>query len=290
MKKYLILMMLPALFSCGTGEKKQTAMEDSLSNVNKNIKNELKDKEDLLADKDAAMTEFIKSFNEIQGNLNEIKAKEKIISVSSGDKEFKKSNKDQIISDIQTIYDLLDKNKKKIAGLSKKLKNSNLKIEELELAVTNLTNQLADKETEITGLKSNLETLNVDFANLKVRYAEEEQESNLKTEKLNTAYYVVGSKKDLTKKGLITKKGGFIGIGKVEESSAVVDGNYFTKIDITQTKEIPIHGDKVRLVSIHPADSYKLVEGPASIDKIVILDAAKFWSTSKYLIITSEKD
>lgn len=281
--------MLPVLFSCGSGEKKQTALADSLSNVNMSMKNELTDKENLLADKEAAMTEFVHSFNEIQQNLNEIKAKEKIISVSSDDKEFKKSNKDQIINDIQLIYDLLDKNKQKVASLSKKLKNSNLKIEEIELAVTNLTNQLADKETEITGLKSKLETLNVDFANLKIRYAEEQQESNSKTEKLNTAYYVVGSKKDLTKKGLITKKGGFIGIGKVAESSAVVDGNYFTKIDITQTTEIPIHGDKVKLVSVHPADSYKLVEGSASIDKIMILNPAKFWSTSKYLIITSEK-
>jgi hypothetical protein len=289
MKKYLIVLMLPALFSCGTGEKKQTALADSLSRVNMSIKNELTDKENLLADKDAAMSEFVKSFNEIQGNLNEIKEKEKIISISSEGKELKKTNKDQIISDIQTIYDLLNKNKQRVASLSKKLKNSNLKIEEVELAVTNLTNQLTDKEIEITGLKNKLETLNVDFATLKIKYEEEHQESNLKTQKLNTAYYVIGSKKDLTEKGLITKKGGFIGIGRVAESSAVTDGNYFTKIDITQTTEIPIHGDKVKLISIHPAGSYKMVEGSASIDKIEILDPEKFWSVSKYLIITSEK-
>lgn len=289
MKKYLILLILPALFSCGTGEKKQTALADSLSNVNMSIKNELKDKENLLADKDAAMNEFVKSFNEIQDNLNQIKAKEKIISVSSEDKEFKKSNKDQIISDIQTIYDLLNKNKQKVASLNKKLKNSNLRIAEVELAVTNLTNQLADKETEITSLKNRLESLNVDLANLKVKYVEEQQESDFKTEKLNTAYYVVGSKKDLAEKGVIVKKGGFIGLGKVAEFSAKTDANYFTKIDITQTKEIPIHGDKVKLVSIHPEGSYKMVEGSASIDKIVILDSEKFWSVSKYLVITSEK-
>lgn len=282
-------MMLPLLVACGSGEKKQTALADSLSNVNKSIQNELKNSEEMLADKDAAMTEFVKSFNEIQANLNEIKAKEKIISMSTGDKEFKKSNKDQIINDIQVIYDLLDNNKKKVVSLSKKLKNSNLRIEEIELAVTNLTNQLADKETEITGLRSNLEKLNVDFANLKVRYAEEQQESSMKTEKLNTAYYVIGSKKDLAKKGVITKTGGFIGIGKVMELNAMADGNYFTKIDLTQTTEIPIHGDKVKLVSSHPADSYILVEGTGSIDKIVIQNPEKFWSISKYLIIASEK-
>jgi hypothetical protein len=289
MKKFLILIAVPTLFACGSGEKKQTAMEDSLSNANMVIKNELKDKENLLSTKEAAMTEFVRSFNEIQANLNEIKDKEKIISTSSKDKELNKSSKDQIINDIQAIHDLLDKNQQRVASLSKKLKNSNLKIDEIELAMTNLKNQLTDKETEITDLKGKLEKLNVDFATLKERAAGEQLESNIKTEKLNTAYYVVGSKKDLTEKGVVTKKGGFIGIGKVVELNTKLDPNYFTKIDITQTKEIAIHGDKVKLISSHPIESYKLVEGPASIDKIVILDAEKFWSTSKYLIITSEK-
>ena len=289
MKKYLILIAIPALFACGSGEKKRTAMEDSLSNANMAINNELKDKEELLSSKEAAMSEFVRSFNEIQANLNEIKDKEKIISTSTKDKELNKSSKDQIISDIQAIHDLLDKNQQKVAALNKKLKNSNLKIDEIELAMANLKNQLTEKETEITDLKSQLEKRNVDFASLKARYDDEHTASDVKTEKLNTAYYVVGSKKDLTEKGVVTKKGGFIGLGKVVELSTKLDPNYFTKIDITQTKEIPIHGDKVKLISVHPVDSYTLIPGTGSIDKIVILDAEKFWSASKYLIITSEK-
>lgn len=289
MKKYLILALIPAFFACTQGGNKQTALADSLSTVNQNIKNELSVKEELLNNKEIAMNEFIASFNEIQNNLNEIKEKQKIISTKSESVEFKKSNKDQIINDIQVIYDLLNKNKQKAASLTKKLENSNLKADEIRLAVSNLSNQVNDKEFEITKLKSNLEKLNVDFANLKIRYNEEVEESNMKTEKLQTAYYLIGSNKDLTEKGVITKSGGFIGLGKVARLNERLDRNYFTKIDITQTREIPIHGDKVKLVSTHPADSYKLIEGSASIDKIVILDQEKFWSVSKYLIIASEK-
>ena len=289
MKKYLILGLIPAFFACTQGGSKQTALADSLSGVNDNIKNELLVKEELLNNKEVAMNEFVASFNEIQGNLNEIKEKQKIISTKSEGVEFKKSNKDQIISDIQAIYDLLNKNKQKAASLAKKLENSNLKTDEIRLAVSNLTNQVNDKESEITLLKSNLEKLNVDFVNLKMRFNEEVEESNIKTDKLHTAYYVIGTNKDLAENGVITKTGGFIGIGKVAKLNESLDKNYFTKIDITQTREIPIHGDKVKLVSTHPADSYKLIEGSASIDKIVILDQEKFWSVSKYLIITSEK-
>ena len=176
-----------------------------------------------------------------------------------------------------------------MAGLNKKLKSSNLKVEELDLAVNNLSNRSNEKEIEISGLKNQLEKLNVDFASLKQRYVEEQQLSATKTEQLNTAYFAIGSKKDLTKKGLITKEGGFIGIGRALDVSSTFDQNAFTKIDITNTTEIPIHGDKVKLISTHPEGSYKLVEGSASIDKIVILDPAKFWSISKYLVITSEK-
>lgn len=289
MKKYLILALIPAIFACTQGGNKQTALADSLSAVNENIKNELSVKEELLISKEVAMNEFIKSFNEIQANLNEIKEKQKIISTKSEGVELKNNNKDQIISDIQSIYDLLDKNKKQAANLSKKLKNSNLQADEIRLAVSNLTTQVNDKENEITKLKSNLEKLHIDFANLKIRFYDEVEESNMKTEKLNTAYYLIGSNKDLTEKGVITESGGFIGLGKLAQLNESLNKNYFTKIDITQTSEIPIHGDKVKLVSIHPADSYKLIEGSASIDKIVILNQEKFWSVSKYLIITTKK-
>ena len=138
-------------------------------------------------------------------------------------------------------------------------------------------------------LKNQLEKLNVDFASLKQRYIEEQQVVAMKTEQLNTAYYAIGSKKDLTKKGLITKEGGFIGLGRESDLSTTLDPNSFTKIDITSTTEIPIHGERVKLISTHPEGSYKLVEGSASIDKIMILDPLKFWSISKYLVITSEK-
>ena len=290
MKKYLIVFAAAALFACNTEEKKRAAfVADSLSHENIVINNELKEKDSLLNTKEAAMTEFIQSFNEIQENLNEIKTKEKIISTSSGDTEFRKSDKEQVISDIQMIYDMLNKNKQKVANLSKKLKASNLKSGQLELAVTNLTNQLLEKESEITELKNNLEKLSVDFTNLNVKYNQEKAESDLKTEKLNTAFYVVGTTKELKNNGVITKEGGFIGIGKVAELSSTLNSDYFTKVDITKATDIPVSGKQVKLITPHPANSYKMVEGASSIIKLTITDSEKFWSISKYLIISSDK-
>lgn len=105
MKKYLMLLAIPALFACGGGEKKPTPREDSLAHANMEIKNELMNKEDILNTKEQALTEFLNSFNEIQQNLNDIKSKEKIISEQTASKDMKKSSKDQIITDIHAIYD-----------------------------------------------------------------------------------------------------------------------------------------------------------------------------------------
>jgi hypothetical protein len=289
MKKCLIVIVVALITACNTESKKEISLADSLAQANAAIANELKEKDSVLANKEAAMTEFIDSFNEIQQNLNEIKEKEKIISTNSAGTEFKKSEKEQVMADIQTIYDLLTKNKQKVASLSKKLKDSKLKMDQLELAVTNLTNQLLEKEAEIASLQNQLEKLSTDFTNLSIKYSQEKNASEQKTEKLNTAFYVVGTTKELKKNGVITKEGGFIGMGKVVELNTSLDPGYFTKIDITQVKDIPIGGKQVKLVTSHPDGSYKLVEGASATIKLTITDAEKFWSISKYLIISVEK-
>ena len=122
-----------------------------------------------------------------------------------------------------------------------------------------------------------------------MEFIEEKQESQLKTEKLNTAFYVVGTTKELKNNGVITKEGGFIGLGQVTELSKTLDQNYFTKIDILKTKEIPVSARKVKLITPHPETSYKLVEGASSIIRIEIIDPEQFWSISKYCIITADK-
>jgi len=104
------------------------------------------------------------------------------------------------------------------------------------------------------------------------------------TVELNTAYFAYGTKRELKDNGVITKEGGFIGIGKTSKLKNDFNDNYFEKIDITQKKEITIVGRKPELVTSHPSSSFKLEQGDES-SKLTISDPEKFWGASKYLVI-----
>ena len=266
--------------SCNNGaEKDKNPLADSLSGVNGELNGQLSEKE-------AALQEFVTSFNEIQENLNAIKEKEKIVSKSaaSGDVKNKEA---QIKEDIQAIYDLLAKNRNKIGSLSKKLKDSNSKIAGLDEMIANLQSQIDAKDAEVADLKTQLEAKNIELSNIQMNLETVEAESASKTSMLNTAYFAIGTSKELKEKNVITKEGGFIGIGKSTKVKGDFNKEYFTKIDITQTNSIAIGSKRAKLLTSHPGTSYRMV-GEKPVEKIEITNPSEFWSTSKYLIIITD--
>ncbi len=266
--------------SCsGNGEKEPNPLADSLGMENDGLKGQLTEKE-------AALQEFVNSFNEIQSNLNEIKEKEKIVAKSTKDGDVK-SKEDQIKEDIQAIYELMAKNKSRMNSLNKKLKNANVKIKGFEEAIANLEKAIAEKDGQIADLKTQVESLNIELSNLQVNFEELEQENQVKEEKINTAFYAIGTSKELKEKGVITKEGGFIGIGKATTLKNDFNKEYFTKVNIAELTSLPIGAKKAKILTNHPSSSYKLV-GEKPVEKLEITNAEDFWSASKYLVIITE--
>ena len=265
------------LSNCSKGsDESENSIKDSIENVNGSLNGKLNEK-------DAAIQELVSSFNEIQENLNAIKEKEKIISKVTSDGDVK-SKEDQIKEDIQSIYDLMAKNKDRIGSLSKKLKNSKLKIEGLEKMIENMQATLNLKDSEIEELKTKIEGLNVELSNLTTNYKAVENESNQKTEIINTAFYAIGTSKELKENNVITKEGGIIGLGKTTKLSSDFNKEYFTKINVEKTTSINLGAKKIKMLTTHPSSSYKLI-GEKPIEKLEITNTKEFWSASKYLVI-----
>ena len=179
------------------------------------------------------------------------------------------------------------KNKSRVASLSKKLKASNTKIDGLEKMIAGLESQISDKDAQIGELKNQLEQKNIELSNLNTNYQNLEQDNQGKVQQLNTAYYIIGTGKELKEYGVTAKEGGFIGLGKSTEIKADFNKDKFTKIDITQTLSIPIGAKKAKILTSHPSSSYKLV-GEKPVQKLDISSPTDFWGTSKYLVIVTE--
>jgi predicted nucleic acid-binding Zn-ribbon protein len=287
MKKLILILLLTPLAwfaqSCsGNQEPEKDPVKDSLTSVTGELSGTVESQR-------ASLDSFFRAFNDIQANLDEIKQKEKIITQSTATGDVA-NREEQIKADIAAIYDLMVKNKQRLASAKKSLKQSDMKTAEMQKTIDNLQASLDAREQEITTLKSQLESLNLELSNLTMNYQESQQQSAAKTEVINTAYYAYGTSKELIKKGILTKEGGFIGIGKSKKMSENMDLTYFQKIDITQTKEISLGGSmkKASLSSTHPAGSYKFEGSNGKFDKLVISDSDKFWSVSKYAVIIVE--
>ncbi|MEI8049066.1 MAG: hypothetical protein WCI92_16910 [Bacteroidota bacterium] len=303
MKKLLFLLLIPAML-----------MTVSCNNM-KEENARLKAKNDSLLSlgfqKDTTVMEFVRAFNDIQSNLDSIKLKENIISQNTnGGTEVQTSAREQITGDINAIYLMLQKNREMVTSLRAKLKKSesglkgaNIKIAELEKMIDNLTMSIENKNAEISTLKEQLGKLNIkvedlgkqvtnlntNVENLSEENKAKQQALEEKTAALNTAYYVVGTTKELKEKKIIDKSGGFIGLGRTKNVTEDFDKTYFIKTDITTLTEISILKKKASLLTNHPTGSYKFESADKkTIDKLVILNYSEFWSRSKYLVIIAD--
>ena len=287
MKKLIwILLIIPFFVACNQEKVEQLEMQNDSLTQQANFKDE-------------AIGDFLQSFVDIQNNIDSIKAKEMMITeVTEGKMELRKSAKDQINDDINSIYQLLIDNKEKVEKLRKKLGNSNYQIKQLETMIDQLSKQLEERDAQVESLRVDLEAMNIKVNRLTRDVSELSQENRKKAEEIQlqgkeidektrelyTAYYAAGTKKVLTENNVISKEGGFIGIGSTKKLKRDFNEEFFTTIDIRNTSAISIPGKKATLLTNHPEDSYS-VEGEEGTQVLMILDYEKFWKSSKYLVI-----
>jgi hypothetical protein len=105
---------------------------------------------------------------------------------------------------------------------------------------------------------------------------------------LATVFYVVGTRKDLQKSGVLVNKGGVLGLGK----TAMLSGNYneslFTPIDTDQQTTVDTPAaktEKVKVISPQATSSYELTKSGDRV-QLHILDPVEFRKVKHLVIIT----
>ena len=156
--------------------------------------------------------------------------------------------------------------------------------------IENLTQELQDKDTQLTQLRDELDkkdihiaeldetiaNLNTDVENLRTEGEQKTQTINTQDKQLNTAWYVFGTKKELKEQGVLNE-------GQVLRGN--FNKNYFTKVDIRQFSDLKLYSKDVKLLTTHPSSSYQLVRDANKQYSLRISNPQLFWSTSKYLVV-----
>lgn len=274
----ITLLLATALAACTsepTTDPRVTQLEEDGQRLNAKVSSQ-----------DSTINDLFGTLNQISENLRTIRSKQgQLVSPETGI-ENGVSPEDRIMGDIASIDSLLTANRSLIDKLRKQARSNTNAIAELERTVADLEQGLKEKDAEIATLKEQLSSTNSSLATLIEMYRDKSQLSDMQRNELNTAFYAVGTSKELRENGVLTKEGGVVGLGGVNKlNTADLKKDYFTQIDIMRTQEIALAAKKAKLVTTHPEGSYKL---DLTDGKLVITDANKFWSISKYLVVVVE--
>lgn len=274
---YSIIALVALMTSCtGGGPKKSELISenDSLKSV--------------LAARDAALDEMIVTINAVEEGFKLINEAQGRVKLDGG---LEQSKVESLKNDIKFINETLEKNRKQIAELEKKLSNSDSHSKQLKTMVEKLKKELAQKNEQIVQLQKELSDKNIQIneldkavqeLNINVNELSAAKEKNEKTiseqdTKLNSVWYAIGTKRELKEMKILD------GSKVLQDENANM--SYFTKADKRKLTTIETNESSAKMLTTHPKESYSLVRDSNKKYVLTIINPEKFWSISKYLVI-----
>ncbi len=193
---------------------------------------------------------------------------------------------------MQQIERQMQANRAKVAELERKLKESGQQNSMMANQIASLKRSLENKDAEITQMRGRIADLEGEVEGWKSRYSgkiDELDSTNVVLEDTrtvaNTAYYVIGTEKELKNKNIIVNdKKGFKPDGRTKSKFTAIDIRTTSSIVIGSSKNIK--AKKVKLLPSRSSSSYKIEERGGNV-YLEITNSDKFWE-SKYLAILSK--
>ena len=267
--------------------------------------NSLKDREKKLHDSFASlqqeqttkMEDLFKNLNEIDSTLQEINR----MYISAVENTDNSAASDNLVEDIKQRIELV---KQRLEGQKSNVvfvqgATVNQDLSQLRQMITNLQMRIFDKQQEVDRLQTELNAKNKQIATMQASHQNSISELNEASaankkkdaqisemeDAQNTAYFIIGSRHELINKGVIDQKGGFIGIGKWPVVASNSDLAIMKKVDVRNTRQIPLSGQRISIITPHNSTSYSLEGSSFAPTAIKIKDPALFWRTSHCLVV-----
>ena len=285
MKKIIVYtFLLSIVFACQEAPTKSNPKDtERISELESQIKQIKFDEQQ----KDLIIDESLIFFDEVQANLATIEFKKNEIKALTETENLTSEDKNWIIEQIKHIQSLREINTRKINLLSKKVFDSNIKINELNSMIERLALEIQDKDNQLVELEDQLMQMDKQYSQLFDEYLKKTSIAEELENELNRVFYTYGSEKELIENQVLQKKNGILGIGKKIYLSDAFNEKHFTEINRLSKTELMIEGQSVKLITNHPISSYELIPNGNS-TKLTIKNPTEFWKISKYLVITSD--
>lgn len=289
MKKiFFLILVVPFLFAACNGKKSDndTALQlenDSLRQANAEIRNYYE--------------EIVTYMTEIDADMQAIKNAENFVIEQRNDTgDISASTQSRIKADIELLSQTLQRNRERIAELEKKLNSSLANSSSLKKAIEQYKIQIAEKDSLIVGLQASLaerdvriDELDVAVNNLSSQVADlsdiRDTQKNIiaaQDTAINEVYYVYAYTDALRENKILTGGGLF---SKTEVMKGDFNQDYFTKADRRTLHSIFLESKKVKICTSHPDATYQLVKDGEGFITLNIIDPDKFWATSRYLVV-----
>ncbi len=298
MRRVAILLSLLAVVACdrsGFGSAGRATAVDSVRSLN----TQLAQTRTVSAQQDSLLQGFnetTKLLDAIDGELSHVKGLSSHVPLNvKGDsaQDPKAAFRASLLGKVQQVTALLKQSRAHVQRLASHNQALQGQVAQYEQTITSLQTMVDRQKQDIlvlTGRVDSLTTVNTQLAAGKA--AVTDTMHSLRQEN-NTVYYVIGSKDDLEKRGLVVEEGSkFLFFGhKALVPARKLDPSAFTAIDKFTTTTITIP-DPERGYRIVSRQDPTLVEQPTTLGgkpggDLHISDPTQFWAPSKFLIIVT---
>lgn len=246
------------------------------------------------------LDEIFATLNEVENGLSSIRESEHILSVEATKEGVPESKIGRMQHNISAIQNAIEQYRARVEQLKKesdiksvqfrkRLNAIQKELDEKSAVISQLSLQLAEKDRIIktqdekignldrivSDLQQDITTLNSEGEEMRSKISSQEKQ-------LYSAYYIIGTKEELIKVGVLTRGGLF----KSSKVSYQAEKNAFIKIDYREVSTINTNSakGKVKILSLHPKGTYA-VESVNGEYVLTISDPENFWERTKFLVI-----
>ena len=259
------------------------------------------EKDSLLKDV-MATTQFIADVNTELGKVRDAKAGKPVVGAAGElPNASPAEQRAQMLDRIKQLTDRVNEaesrlaaSRQRVAALSGDNAALQKQLAQYDSTITAFKSIIENQKAEIASLTSQVNALQGENVVLKTEKAQlTTEKETLTSEKAaltlerNTVYYVIGTKDELRKKGIIVKKGGLLGIAATDIPATTLNPADFTSIDKTKVSSIalPNPDRSYRVLSRQDLTATAQPAKGGYKGSIAITNAEQFWAASKFLII-----